>query len=262
MMMAETTAVSSPTRELPHRLVGAVFWRSLALQASWNPQRMQNLGLLVCLLPWLRQQRLDIQEKRRFCRRHYEFFNTNPYLANFILGGLMSLEEGTGPEGVVSERFLRTFKNTLAQSFAALGDQFFWLGLQPTLFLLTCFLGLLAGPWGVLGLVGTFAAGQLILRRRALRVGYQQGLKIVDLLAHPAWHSGICAVKATGMFLTGCLGGYYLARFAAVEQAHDQIPGLVVALLAGGLPLILRQRIPAEGIALLTLPLALALAYL
>jgi mannose/fructose/N-acetylgalactosamine-specific phosphotransferase system component IID len=223
---------------------------------------MQNLGLLVALLPWLRDQNLDLQARRRFCRRHYEFFNTNPYLANYIIGGLLWLETeeraGNGQNGSLA----RTFKDSLARSFASLGDQLFWLGLQPALLLLASLVGFWAGIWPALGLVVLFALLQLELRRRALGTGYRLGLDLVDLLARPIWHRFIRTTIRAALLLVGGFAGCHLARNLA-REAEFPIQSLVLLCLVGvALPLVFRKRVPGEGLLLMAVPLALVLASL
>ena len=80
-----------PAGILPRGMHWRIFLASLGLQGSWNPQRMQNLGLLATLLGWLRGLPRDVERDSRFCRRYYDFFNTNPYLANYLIGGLLRL---------------------------------------------------------------------------------------------------------------------------------------------------------------------------
>ena len=70
-----------------------VFLRSLFLQASWNPQGMQNLGLAYALYPALEQLYPDPEARRRRCSRHLVFFNTHPYVAAAIVGGVLYHEE-------------------------------------------------------------------------------------------------------------------------------------------------------------------------
>ena len=149
--------------EPARRLCGAVYWRSLALQGSWNPQRMQNLGLLATLLPWLRRRQAGHEQRRLFIRRHYEFFNTNPYLANFVVGGLLRLEAELMAGHRGSGRQIRTFRDTLAPTFASLGDQLFWLGLRPTLLLVAILLTLVGLPFVSIAVIGIFALIQLDL---------------------------------------------------------------------------------------------------
>jgi PTS system mannose-specific IID component len=255
--MDEASGPELPAGTLPWAMHAAVFGRSLALQASWNPQRMQNLGLLVALIPWVRRRHLGTLERRRFCRRHFDFFNTNPYLANFVLGGLLRLEEGPDPLPRYSDEQVRTFKSTLAQSFASLGDQLFWLGLQPALLLAACLLSWAVSPLLAMGLIVLFGLGELALRWRALAIGYRLGMDIVDLVAHPGWHRAIRLAKRSTLVLAGGVMGYHLASLVGPGGS-----GLASFLLGLGLPLVFRQRLPGEGLLLVALLLALALSCL
>jgi len=109
-------------KKMPFGLHLAVFLRSLSLQASWNPQRMQNLGLLVTMLPWLHRRPRTLQFDRRFCRRYFTFFNTNPYLANFVIGGLIRLESDRAEDDDIPEELLITFRGSLGRTFASRGE--------------------------------------------------------------------------------------------------------------------------------------------
>jgi PTS system mannose-specific IID component len=246
---------------LSPRLQLAVFLRSLALQAAWNPQRMQNLGLLVALLPWVHQCGLRLTERRRFCRRYYGFFNTNPYLANFILGGILRLEAASGEQGPADD-LLCGFKDSLARSFASLGDQLFWLGLQPALVLLAGLLGLFGGPWPVLGVFALFAAAEFVLRYRSLAVGHRLGLEIVELLSRAGWHHLIRWTQQASLVLAGIWCGCWLTGLGAGADRRTGL-AMAVALLGGiALPLGLRKRSSGEGLVLLVLLLALAISYI
>ncbi len=256
----------SAATETPRRLSPGTLWstylRSLLLQASWNGQRMQNLGLLFAMLPWLRASGLPASEGRRFCRRHYEYFNTNPYYANLVLGGLLRLESARRAGEAISPELLHDYKNTLARALAALGDQFFWLGLQPTLLVLAS----LAAVWGgvllPLAVVGAFAVFQFVARYKALTRGYALGLDIADLLDAPGWHRAILTAKRAGALLTGVLAGLYAARLELwLGEAGDRRL-LLCAALALGLSFAVRRSWPGEVKLLLLLPLAFLMTYL
>lgn len=255
----QVTAGSEPSRPLPAWLRLRVYLRSLSLQASWNHQRMQNLGLLVTLLPWLRAGDHEQQGNRRFCRRYYGFFNTNPYLANFLIGGLLRLEQERADGADVSEERLATFRDSLARAFASFGDQLFWMALRPGLFALVCLLAVLGRVYEPLLLVAGFAVWQLSLRWLALLRGYELGMDIVELLGRPRWHRAITWSRRLGMFLTGALLGRYLLRIMEQPTVLEK-PWLWVAVISGlALPLLLRKRVPGEVLVLLgLLPLALA----
>jgi mannose/fructose/N-acetylgalactosamine-specific phosphotransferase system component IID len=239
-----------------------VFWRCLSLQASWNEQRLQNLGLLACLAPWLRRQRLSRQELRAICRRYFGFFNTNPYLAGYVVGGLLRLEHEREQGQAVSERQVGGFRDALARACGGLGDQLVWLGLRPALMLLGCLLAWL-GRWeGVLGLVAAFAAAQLWWRWRSLQGGFRLGLDVVDALARPGWHRAIIWSRRAALTLTGLLIGVY---FAGIQGPGETMgAGLLLGLSCAGfgLPLLVRQLVAAEVQLLLGLVLMFVLALL
>ena len=250
----------SPLR-LSRWLQVRIFVRSLALQASWNGQRMQNLGLLVTLLPWLRQQKRSINEDRVFCRNFYEYFNTNPYLANLIVGGLLRLELDAALQGDESKSLARSFRDSLQRSFASLGDQLFWLGLRPCLTMAICLLGMLGLIWPIILLVGAFALVQLVLRFLAVGRSYALGLDIVDLINHPHWHQAISGFKRAGKVLTGMVAGFYLLGVNSVEFMPGKgllWSGVVLGL---GIPLIMRRRLPGEGLLGVAVVLSLLLSF-
>ena len=248
--MSLTAHSRSSASEPDRRLSGAVYLRSLALQGSWNPQRMQNLGLLTTLLPWLRRQQAGHEQRRLFIRRHYEFFNTNPYLANYVVGGLLRLEADLSAGRSGSGQQIRTFRDTLAPTFASLGDQLFWLGLRPTLLLVAILLAAVGLPFGSVAVIGLFALVQLDLRRRALLTGYRLGFDIVELLGRPLWRRAIAATQRAGMILTGVLAGFYFARVLDPEAGPGGYGAAAWLAVGIVLPLILRKRLSGEALLL------------
>ena len=242
-------------------LRAGLFIRSLALQASWNPQRMQNLGLLAVMLTWLRCRAREVGTDRLFCRRYYDYFNTNPYLANYLVGGLVRLEDMRERGESLPPDFTATFRDTVGRALASLGDQLFWLGLRPTLVMAVCLLGMGGHPVLVLAVTGAFAAAVMVLRWQALGRGYDLGLDIVDLLNHPGWHRSIALTKRAGMLLTGMVAGSYLARVSGLETAAGGSPLWVGIVVGMGMPLACRRRLPGEVLVLLALVLGLVLDF-
>ena len=57
-------------------VLARVFFRSFFLQASWNPQGMQNLGLAYALYPALKKLYPEPEAQSAAVRRHLAFFNT------------------------------------------------------------------------------------------------------------------------------------------------------------------------------------------
>lgn len=248
-------------RRLSTSLRLRVYLRSLALQGSWNNQRMQNMGLLTTLLPWLHLQKRDLNKDRVFCRRYFEFFNTNPYLANYVIGGLLRLEHDRAAGVDLPPDLSTSFRDSLGRAFSSMGDQLFWWGLRPALVMGTCLLGLHGQMSAIILVVGLFAIGQLVLRWRSLATGYRMGFDLVDVLQQPRWHRAIAVAGRVGMVLTGMTAGTYLAMVSRPGLPVDH--NLLWFGVATGftLPILLRRRLPGEFLILLSLGLALLMAF-
>ncbi len=254
------TTRRGPMPQLAAPIARRVLGRSLTLQASYNDQRMQNLGLLASLAPWLRGQGMDREQLRRICRRYYGYFNTNPYLANFVVGGLLRLEHDRCSGGTVPDRLVIGFRDTLARACGSLGDQLFWLGLRPALLMLACLLALV-GRWEtVLVLLLAFTGAQLFLRRRALALGFGLGPDVVDVLARPGWHRAIAWISRAALFLTGVVAGIYFAGVPSLKVALGAGPVVGAAVVGLGLPFLVRTRVSGEVQLLLALAAAGILA--
>ncbi|MBK8165955.1 MAG: PTS system mannose/fructose/sorbose family transporter subunit IID [bacterium] len=259
-------AAGAAIPHLPGRLRLRVFLRLLVLQASWNHQRMQNLGLLVSLMPWLSDRPRDAERDRLFCRRYYEFFNTNPYLAGYVVGGLLRLEQEREGQGGLPRGQAQVFRDSLARALASLGDQLFWLGLRPATLLLAAVLALLAGsaaPWPLAVLAVVVVGFQFAWRWRSLGRGYVAGYDIVELLGDRRWHRAITLGKRATLFLGAALAGLLL-REAATGSVRTGAPAAVaVAALAAcmAVPVAARRRWAGEFIVLTAAAAAVVLAF-
>ncbi len=154
-----------------------------------------------------------------------------------------------------------TFRDSVGRALASLGDQLFWLGLRPTIVLVICLAGLLGQISSILAVVGIFALGQLLVRWISLRVGYDLGLDIADLLLDRRWHIWINRTKRIGMILTGVVAGLYLSQVAASGAGSEKSLLWIGTALGMGLPVVLRKRLPGEILVLAALALALLLTF-
>ncbi|MDF1534947.1 MAG: PTS system mannose/fructose/sorbose family transporter subunit IID [bacterium] len=100
-----------------------LLFRSFALQGSWNFPRMQGLGFLYAIAPWLRKA--AGKDARSVFRLHLGYFNTNPYMATYVLGVVARLEEeGRGEESV-------QMRTNLMGPLGAIGDGLYWASFRP-----------------------------------------------------------------------------------------------------------------------------------
>jgi PTS system mannose-specific IID component len=211
--------------------------RLLAIQATWNYERMLGVGMGYAAEPLLEDLKtVDPVRHSEAVVRSAEFFNCHPNLAGLALGAVVRAEYDAVPGGQIAR--LRT---ALCSPLGALGDQLFWAGLVPALVgaaLVAVVLG--AGWWAVLGLllaynlvragtalwalrtglatgmrVGT-AIGASWVPRWIPRVGYAAGLAVGAAIATvPYWYlrelgplgiAGTLAVAATGVAVTRWFG--------------------------------------------------------
>ncbi len=116
------------------------FFRSLLLQAVWNFERMQNVGFLYSIMPCLKEiYGADENRLKNAAIRHFDFFNTHPYIANTIISLTLILENEkvapTGLPSVASEEIksqqIKSLKLHLSGPLAAIGDTFFWARIKP-----------------------------------------------------------------------------------------------------------------------------------
>jgi PTS system mannose-specific IID component len=191
-------------RRVSRAALARVFWRSLFLQAAWNPRGMQNLGFADAITPALEELYPAPAERAKAVARHLEFFNCHPYLAAAILGGAVRLEERVAA-GEASPQTVSSFKTTLGPPFAALGDGFFWLALRPTAALAAAVTEPFLGLGCVAVFLGLYNAVHLSARIWLFATGYSRAEGVVEAVGRAHFASGTPLLKALGAALAGTL---------------------------------------------------------
>ena len=194
-------AVSIRTRDLL-----GVFWRSFFIQASWSYDRMQSLGFAFALIPVLRRLYPDRDVFAGRLAAHMEYFNTQPYLASFVLGAAARAEEDRA-SGRNAGADIVELKKTLMAPLGALGDSFFWGSLKP--FAASAAVAvLLAGAWWApflfLILYNVVHVG---LRLSLVFVGYETGGDVVALMSRYQFTRLARRYKVLSLAIIGCIVG-------------------------------------------------------
>ncbi len=120
------------------------------LQAGWNFERMQNIGFAFALYPVLKKTWKAPQALKRAITRHVAAFNTQPYMASFVLGLVWRLEEQMAAKGKESadEHQVHAVKKTASSALAAIGDPLFWGTLRPATLEICLIIWLVFGFYG------------------------------------------------------------------------------------------------------------------
>ncbi len=237
-------------RRVPSAALGTAFARLFLLQATWNYERMQGLGLAHALAPVARALAKDDAEAAQALVPHAGYFNTHPVMASVAVGVVAGeMEKRAAGEPALDDAGLARAKQALGASLAAAGDPLFWSVLRPMVALAAVY------AWreerSPLGLF-TFLAGSNVVaigyRIRGLFEGYRRGLAYVANL--PRRLARLTdALRLIGVVLAALVVSTILIPVepAAPRQVLAGAVGLALGALAFG-----RARLgPAEwGVAL------------
>ena len=182
-----------------------VFWRSQFLQASWNFERMQNVGWAYAMIPALKKLYKTKEDRAQALKRHLEFFNTHPYLASPVLGVTLTLEEEKAAGREIDNAAIQGVKIGMMGPLAGVGDPIFWGTLRPVL---GAFAASLALSENWMGPIIFFLAWNII--RMAFlwysqEFGYVQGSNIAQNLAGGLMQKLTQGASVLGMFIMGVL---------------------------------------------------------
>ncbi len=170
------------SERLPYSTLGLVAWRSLFLEASWNDQGQQNLGLAASIDPALKKIHGPGEGLRRARLRALDFFNTNPIASGMAIGVVIRLEEEMAAGRLALNESQRVVAN-LSRTLAAMGDALFWHSWLPFCCLAAVWAVLSLGTWWMPWLLPIlFCLPALPARFLGLFLGYRQGENVIDLL--------------------------------------------------------------------------------
>ncbi len=211
-----------------------IFWRSLFIQAGFNPQSMQALGLVYAIAPGLRRLYPDDKQRQAATLRHMAVFNTHPYVAAAFIGGILFYESKIARGEATAEDVAR-FKQTLMGPLAALGDGFFWLSLRPAVGAMACALSPILGAWSAVLFVVVYNAVHLTARAWLLWLGFRHGDAVVPTLQRLNVRRFGQALRVWAAFSAGTFLVTASIRFGVMSHWHwgAVALGLVGAAVAG-----------------------------
>lgn len=183
-----------------------VFWRSFFLQASWSFDRLQSLGFAFAMLPVLRRLYPERSAFEDRLNAHLEYFNTQPYLASFVLGAAARAEEERAAGGTLRPG-AGEIKGTLMAPLGALGDSFFWGALKP--FAAAVAVALLLGGawWAPLLFLVLYNIVHVGVRAGLVFEGYRTGGDVVALLNRYHFTRMARLFKVLSLAAIGCIIG-------------------------------------------------------
>lgn len=183
-----------------------MYLRSFLLQASWNFEKLQNLGFFYLILPGLHSIYGD-DIPADVCQKHVGYFNTHPYLAPLVAGTILRLEaqQLAGEEPAIDAE---TYKTMAMAPFAAMGDALFWGGVRPLAALVGLLIASQGSLWAPVVFLALFNLPHLLFRGSGLILGYVQGLKSIEIVQKCRLPDLAIRLKESTTILIGVLCAY------------------------------------------------------
>ena len=176
------------------------FFRSFLIQSSWSFERMQSLGFFYSIVPAIRAIHKTEDKFKEACRRHLEFFNTNPYMAPAIIGASIRLEE----DGA-SDEDIKGLKSALMGAYGALGDSLFWSSLRPLAAVCGVIFALLGFVWAPVVFLVVYNLPHIFIRGYGMIMGHRMGIGIVSTIILLDIPGKAQRIKRGILFLSGFL---------------------------------------------------------
>lgn len=242
-MSGATQLVAAPALvQLPFFTLVRIALRTLFIQAGFSPEAMQTLGLLYALEPAWPHLYLTVEQRNEAMRRHLTPFNTHPYAAAAIVGGILFYElKYARGEGSAEE--VTRFKQTLMGPLAALGDGFFWHSLRPATGAMGVALVPLLGVWAPLVFLVTYNLVHFGTRSWLFVTGLHSGSAVVARLSElkvGMWSNRLRGLAAAA---AGGIGVWLSLNFGAQGNSTPWLGIACLALGAGGV-LLVERKVP------------------
>ncbi len=183
-----------------------MYLRSFLLQASWNFEKLQNLGFFYLILPGLHSLYGD-EIPDEVCRRHGGYFNTHPYFAPLVAATIVRLE-GRSIAGEDLAVDAETYKSMVMAPFAAMGDALFWGGVRPLAALIGLLVASQGSLWAPVVFLILFNLPHLVIRSGGLLLGYMQDLRAIETVQRCRLPDLAIRLKESTTILIGVLCAY------------------------------------------------------
>lgn len=223
-----------------------VFWRSFPLQASFNYERMQNVGFCYSMLPVLRRLYHNKEDMSAALKRHLSFFNTTPQVVTFITGACVAMEEENAKAQSEGKGFdiesIAGLKAALMGPVAGIGDSFFWGTFRVIAAGVGCSLAMQGSILGAILFMLIFNVPALLARFYGLKISYKSGVDFIDsmqesgtisLLTECSKVLGLCVVGA----MIASMVTFSTPLVITIGDASVELQSIFDEILPGVLPL-------------------------
>ncbi len=205
-MSENTTAIQVS----PNKRYSQYFWRSWAIQDSWNYERQMNMGFLYGIAPTIDRLYPDendpeqVAKRKEAYERHMAFYNCTPQTSAFVLGLASSMEEeyARDPENFDPET-INAVKTSLMGPLSGIGDSFFQGTIRTIAFGLGTALAMQGSVLGPVLAMVISAAFSIPITWYAGKFGYEMGNSFLERLQSGAMEKIMYACGIVGLMAIG-----------------------------------------------------------
>jgi fructoselysine and glucoselysine-specific PTS system IID component len=169
--------------KLSKKDIRTLFFRSLALEASFNFETWQNTGFAFSIIPVLKKLYNTKEKMTAALKRHLQFFNTSPYGSTLIMGITAAMEEQNSKDEDFDEESINSVKLGLMGPLAGVFDSLFWGTFKVIAAGVGTSLAIKGNILGPLLFLLIFNVPHLLLRYKLTFVGYDAGTRFLQNLA-------------------------------------------------------------------------------
>ena len=192
------------------------FLRVFVIQTVWNFERYLSYGVAYVLLPVLKKIYPLPEERAQALSRHLEYFNTHPYMASFVLGAVIRMEEEKQllpkAKQKQKEEEISALKVGMMGPIAAMGDNLFWATIRPYCGLMAVTLVLsqafqVKGQYWIIPLLFlvVYNVAHVGLRLMGFVQGYRHSDQVVLTLRKYGFQEAIRGLRLASILLLGVL---------------------------------------------------------
>lgn len=194
-----------------------IWFRSQFLQASWNYERMQNLGWAYTMVPAIKKLYTKKEDQIAALKRHMEFFNTHPYVAAPIVGVTLALEEEKAAGADIDDAAIQGVKIGMMGPLAGIGDPVFWFTVRPILGAIGASIAVSGNIVGPLFFFIAWNAIRMAFLWYTQEFGYKSGKEITKDLSGGLLQDITKGASILGMFILAVLA----QRWVSIKFAFD-----------------------------------------
>jgi mannose/fructose/N-acetylgalactosamine-specific phosphotransferase system component IID len=182
-----------------------IVYRTLYIQGTWNYERKLALGFCSCLTPFAKKYIQDNAQRANFLKRNLKFFNAHPYMAGWVVGATIKLEQEALFGDQMNLEEIDKFKARLSELSGAVGDRLFWRQLKPITAMIGLAVTLYSNIAGLLAFLILYNLPHIFVRVKGVYTGYRLGFAVVKEVSLKRYQPLLEHLDKIGCFVTGAL---------------------------------------------------------